>query len=68
VVHIAVAEPGVANAPLGRAEHLVSGTAAHFATWAELVTFIEQVLALSVLPHTPPSSKGEHNDDVSALH
>jgi len=55
VVHIAAAEPGVADPPLGRAEHLVSGTAAHFATWAELVAFIEQVLVLGGLPRLPPS-------------
>ena len=68
VVHIAAVEPGGADPPLGRAEHLVSGTAAHFATWAELVAFIEQVLALSAWPHTPPSEKGEHHDDGSAWH
>jgi hypothetical protein len=45
VVQMAVAEPGVPDVPRGRAEHVVSGTAAHFANWAELVTFIEQVLA-----------------------
>jgi hypothetical protein len=55
VVHIAAAEPGVADPPLGRAEHVMSGIAAHFATWAELVAFIEQVLALGGLPHLPPS-------------
>ena len=68
VVHIAAAEPGVADPPLGRAEHVMSGTAAHFATWAELVAFIEQVLALRASPPTSPSEKGEHNDDVSELH
>jgi hypothetical protein len=45
VVQVAAAEPGVPDSPLGRAEHVVSGTAAHFTTWAELVAFIEQVLA-----------------------
>jgi hypothetical protein len=55
VVQVAAAEPGVADPPLGRAEHVVSGTAAHFATWAELVAFIEQVLASGACPHTSPS-------------
>ena len=45
VVQVAVAEPGVADVPLGRAEHVVSGTATNFANWAELVAFIEKVLA-----------------------
>jgi hypothetical protein len=45
VVQVAVAEPGVPDVPLGRAEHVLSGQATHFASWAELVTFIEQVLA-----------------------
>ena len=44
VVQVAVAEPDVPDVPLGRAEHVISGTATHFATWAELVAFIEQVL------------------------
>ena len=55
VVQVAAAEPGVSNTPLGRAEHVVSGTAAHFATWAELVAFIEQVLTAEAFPHTSPS-------------
>ena len=46
VVQVAVAEPGVPDVPLGRAEHVLSGQATHFASWAELVTFIEQVLAV----------------------
>jgi hypothetical protein len=45
VVQVAVAEPGVPDVPLGRAEHVVSGKATHFASWAELGTFIERVLA-----------------------
>ena len=52
VVQVAVGEPGVADVPLGRAEHMISGTATHFANWAELVAFIEQVLA-QVEPHPP---------------
>ena len=52
VVQVAAAEPGVADVPLGRAEHMISGTATHFANWAELVAFIEQVLA-QVEPHPP---------------
>ena len=44
VVQVAAAEPGVPDVPLGRAEHVISGTATHFATWAELVAFIEKVL------------------------
>ena len=44
VVQVAVAELGVPDGPLGRAEHVVSGQATHFASWAELVTFIERVL------------------------
>ena len=47
-----VAEPGVADVPLGRAEHVISGTATHFANWAELVAFIEQVVA-QVEQHPP---------------
>ena len=45
VVQVAVAEPGVPDEPLGRAEHVISGKATHFASWAELVAFIEQILA-----------------------
>jgi len=52
VVQVAVAEPGVPDVPLGRAEHVISGTAAHFANWAELVAFIEQVVA-QVEQHPP---------------
>ena len=44
VVQVAATEPGVPDVPLGRAEHVISGTATHFATWAELVAFIEKVL------------------------
>ena len=29
----------------GRAEHVVTGTAAHFANWSELRSFVESVLA-----------------------
>jgi hypothetical protein len=60
VVQVAVPEPGVADVPLGRAEHVISGTATHFATWAELVAFIEKVLAQEE-PHVgdlpPPSHR-----------
>ena len=52
VVQVVGAEPGVPDVPLGRAEHVVSGTATHFANWAELVAFIEQVLA-QVEQHPP---------------
>ena len=52
VVQVAVAEPGMADVPLGRAEHVISGTATHFANWAELVAFIEQVVA-QVEQHPP---------------
>ena len=45
VVQVAMAELGMPDSPLGRAEHVVSGQAAHFASWAELVAFIERVLA-----------------------
>jgi hypothetical protein len=45
VVQVAAPEPGEPDVPLGRVEHLVSGKAAHFASWTELQTFIEQVLA-----------------------
>jgi len=55
VVQVAVAELGVPDTPLGRAEHVVSGTAAHFTSWAELVAFIEQVLASGASPQTSPS-------------
>ena len=44
VVQMAVAEPDVPDVPLGRVEHVISGTATHFANWAELVAFIEKVL------------------------
>ena len=44
VVQVAVAAPGEPDVPLGRVEHVVSGQATHFASWAELVAFIEQVL------------------------
>lgn len=45
VVQVAQPTSGDENVPLGRAEHMVSGQAAHFATWAELEAFIAQVLA-----------------------
>jgi hypothetical protein len=45
VVQVAVAEPVVPDTPLGRAEHVMSGKVAHFASWAELGMFIERVLA-----------------------
>ena len=45
VVQVAVAAPGEPDVPLGRAEHVVSGQATRFASWAELVAFIERVLA-----------------------
>jgi hypothetical protein len=45
VVHVAVVEPGAPDVPLGRAEHVMSGTATRFASWAECVAFIERVLA-----------------------
>ena len=54
VVHVAVAELGVPDVPLGRAEHVTSGQATHFASWAELVVFIEQVLAEGAA--APPAS------------
>ena len=44
VVQVAQPAPGDENVPLGRAEHLVSGRTTHFANWAELEAFIEQVL------------------------
>jgi hypothetical protein len=55
VVQVAVAELGVPDVPLGRAEHVLSGQATHFASWAELVAFIEQVVAAgeAVPPTTP---------------
>jgi len=55
VVQVAVAEPGVPDGPLGRAEHVMSGQATHFASWAELAAFIEQVLAAgeAAQPATP---------------
>ena len=52
VVQVAMAEPDVPDAPLGRAEHVISGAATHFANWAELVAFIEKVLA-QVEQHPP---------------
>ena len=52
VVQMAVAEPDVPDVPLGRVEHVISGTATRFANWAELVAFIETVLA-QVEPHPP---------------
>ena len=44
VVQVAQPAPGDENVPLGRAEHLVSGRTTHFASWPELVVFIENVL------------------------
>lgn len=49
VVQVAALEPGELEVPLGRVEHLISGQAAHFASWAELERFIEQVLAKGAL-------------------
>jgi hypothetical protein len=45
VVQFQVTAPGSTEAVHGRAEHMVSGKATHFASWAELEVFIEQVLA-----------------------
>jgi hypothetical protein len=45
VVHIAVADVGGPDGLLGRVEHVRSGQAAQFASWAECVAFIERVLA-----------------------
>jgi hypothetical protein len=45
VVQVAVAERGVPDGPRGRAEHVMSGQATHFASWGELGAFIERVLA-----------------------
>ena len=45
VVQVAVAEPGGPDGPLGRVEHVVSGQATYFASGAELVAFIAQLLA-----------------------
>ena len=53
VVQVAVAEPGVPDVPLGRAEHVLSGQTTHFASWAELVTFIEQILAMGEAAEPP---------------
>src|SRR5204863_463324 len=44
VVQVAAAEPGLPDVPLGRAEHVISGTVTPFANWAKLVAFIEKVL------------------------
>ena len=52
VVQVAMPEPGVADVPLGRAEHVISGAATNFSNWAELVAFIEQVVA-QVEQHPP---------------
>jgi len=45
VVQFQMTAPGSTDAWQGRAEHLVSGKATHFASWPELQAFIEQVLA-----------------------
>ncbi|HXG20904.1 MAG TPA: hypothetical protein VNN62_17735 [Methylomirabilota bacterium] len=45
VIHMAQSDSEETDIPLGRAEHLISGQATHFVSWAELETFIEQVLA-----------------------
>jgi hypothetical protein len=55
VVHLAAAAPGEPDVPLGRVEHVVSGHAVPFASWAECVAFIEQVLAAGEAePPAPP--------------
>ena len=58
VVQVAVAELGMPDVPLGRAEHVVSGKATRFASWAELVVFIEQVLAAGETELPPPPCSG----------
>jgi hypothetical protein len=45
VVHVAVPNGAETDVPLGRIEHVVSGHAAQFASWAECIAFIEQVVA-----------------------
>jgi hypothetical protein len=54
VVHLAVAEPGAGDGPLGRVEHVVSGHAVQFTRWAECVAFIEQVVAALERPPATP--------------
>ena len=53
VVQVAAAELGVPDGPLGRAEHVMSGQATHFISWAEFVAFIEQVLAAGEAAEPP---------------
>jgi hypothetical protein len=53
VVQLAAAAPSEPDVPLGRVEHVVSGQAAPFASWAECVAFIEQVVAAEPPPTTP---------------
>ena len=45
VVQVAVAELGVPDTPLGRAEHVVSGQATLFHSLDELLAFFARVLA-----------------------
>jgi hypothetical protein len=52
VVQFQVAAPGSTEAVHGRAEHMVSGKATHFASWVELEAFIEQVL--TTVEERPP--------------
>ena len=44
MVQFQVTAPGSTDASHGRVEHMVSGKATHFASWAELEAFIERVL------------------------
>ena len=43
----------------GRVEHLVSGLAAKFATWAELRDFVEHVLVGGQAPSTESHPRGD---------
>jgi hypothetical protein len=53
---------------MGRVEHIVSGRATHFASWEDLLGFIERVLtALSAgppgAPAEGPTSEGMHMEE-----
>ena len=57
VVHFRVNSDVAQGRMAGRVEHVISGQATHFASLAELLAFIAQVLAtVRAPPHSKPQS------------
>ena len=53
VIQLRAPTGGRGDAFQGRAEHIASGAAAHFASVAELIAFVTQVLSAGARPPRP---------------